>query len=178
MSARQTLPAIWLVTDRRMGAAVWDAIERVPLGGGVLLRHHQSELQLGRKVAEACAARGLMLGVAGDAAFARVVGAAMVHNPVGEASGLLVSRSVHDERQAEAAREADLIFVSPIFATLSHPGVATLGIKRGLVLAGHAPVPAIALGGMNAERGEAAIRAGFHGWAAIDAWLNGDEQGG
>ncbi len=173
----QTLPAIWLVTDRRMGEALWGAIERVPRGGGLLLRHHQSELKLGQRIVETCARRGLMLGVAGDVAFARAIGAAMVHNSVGEVDGLLFSRSVHDEREAVAARKADLIFVSPIFATASHPGAATLGIERGLALASHAGVPAIALGGMNAELGEAAMRAGFHGWAAIDAWLRGNEQG-
>jgi thiamine monophosphate synthase len=31
-------------------------------------------------------------------------------------------------------------------------------------------VPAIALGGMDEKRGNDAVRAGFHGWAAIRAW--------
>ena len=171
MPTRQTLPKIWLMTDRRMGKALWSAIERVPRGGGVVLRHHRSELVLSKQVAETCATRGLMLAVAGDAALARSIGAAMVHNPAGEADGLLLSRSVHDVDEAQAARNADLIFVSPVFATASHPGNAGLGLERAMELARLSGVPAIALGGMDAERGEAAIRVGFYGWAAIDAWL-------
>ena len=135
-----------------------------------MLRHHDSALAFSEEVARACLARGLMLAVAGDVGLARRIGAAMVHNPVGEAKGLLVSRSVHDLREAEAARSADLVFVSPVFATRSHPGAEAIGIEGAMVLAKRSGVPAIALGGMDAERGEAAIRAGFHGWAGIDAW--------
>ena len=171
MPTRQTLPTTWLFTDRRMGEALWSAIERVPRGGGVMLRHHGSDVELGERLAAACAVRGLMLAVAGDVGLSRRVGAAMVHNPDREADGLLISRSVHDRREAEAARSADLVFVSPLFATQSHPGAKPLGIERALVLAEQAGLPAIALGGMDAARGEAAIRAGFHGWGAIDAWL-------
>ena len=99
------------------------------------------------------------------------VGAAMVHNPADDAGDLLVSRSVHSRGEALAARGADLVFVSPVFASASHPGGAVLGMEAALALAQLAGAPAIALGGMDQERGEAAMAAGFHGWAAIDAWL-------
>ena len=114
-----------------------------------------------------------MPAVAGDTALARTWGAAMVHNPEGdgEADGLLVSRSVHDEAEAGAARAAALVFVSPVYSTASHPGAVALGVERALELARIAGVPAIALGGMNVVRGNAAIGAGFHGWAAIGAWI-------
>ena len=171
MPARQTLPTIWLMTDERLGDRLWDAIAAVPAGGGVVLRHHGGECAFAEGVAAACTARGLMLAVAGDVALARAVGAAMVHNPESGADGLLVSRSVHDEREAAAARSADAVFVSPMFATATHPGAEGLGIERGLALARLAGVPAIALGGMNAARGRDAMVAGFHGWAGIDAFL-------
>ena len=83
MPARQTLPTIWLMTDERLGERLWDAIGRVPEGGGVVLRHHRGDRALAERVAAACTARGLMLAVAGDVALARAVGAAMVHNPDG-----------------------------------------------------------------------------------------------
>ena len=95
----------------------------------------------------------------------------MVHNPVGDAEGLLVSRSVHSRGEALAARGADLVFVSPLFPSASHPDRAGLGMQEGLALALLAGAPAIALGGMDAARGTAVMAAGFHGWAAIDAWL-------
>lgn len=171
MPSRQTLPTIWLFTDRRMGESLWGAITRVPRGGGVVLRHHRSDPELGERVAALCRWHGLMLSVAGDAALAKVLGAAMIHNPDGATEDLLVSRSVHDAAEAEAARAADMVFVSPVFATASHPGGVTLGIGRALGLARLCGVTAVALGGMNARRGQAAIAAGFHGWAGIDAFL-------
>ena len=170
MPARQTLPTIWLMTDERLGERLWDAIAGVPEGGGVVLRHHRGDRVLAERVAGACAARGLVLAVAGDVALARAVGAAMVHNPLGEAGGMLVSRSVHDEGEAAAARFSDLLFVSPIFSTASHPASKGIGIERGLKLARLAGVRAIALGGMDARRGDDAIKAGFHGWAGISAF--------
>jgi thiamine-phosphate pyrophosphorylase len=170
MPDRQTLPAIWLMTDRALGDALWPAIERVPSGGGVVLRHHRSDLAFAKRVAAACRERGLMLAVAGDVALAREIGAPMVHNPVSEAEGYLVSRSVHDTAEAMAAAGADLVFVSPLFATLSHPRAKALGIEQALMLGRMSGVPAIALGGMDEKRGNDAIRAGFHGWAGIRAW--------
>jgi len=158
------------MTDERMGDALWDAIGRVPSGGGVVLRHHWSDVALSEQVAALCEERGLLLSVAGDVALARRLGAAMVHNPQGDSGGLLVSRSVHS-REELAAIEADLVFVSPVYASASHPGGATLGLDGALELAKLASVPAIALGGMDRARGAEAMAAGFHGWAAIDAFL-------
>jgi thiamine-phosphate pyrophosphorylase len=162
---------IWLFTDRRIGDALPAAIARVPSVGGVVLRHHGSDFGLGQRVAALCEARGLMLAVAGDVAFARRLGAAMVHNPDGEAQGLLIGQSVHSPAEAEAARDADLVFVSPVHASASHPGAAPLGLERAHQLAALAGVPAVALGGMDRKRGAEAMAAGFHGWAGIDAFL-------
>ncbi len=174
MPTRQTLPTRWLMTDQRLGETLWEAIERVPRGGGVVLRHHRSDRAFGERVARLCAVRGLFLAVAGDVALAHHLGVEMVHNPVGEAGGLLISRSVHSLGEARAERDADLLFVSPVYATSSHPGETGLGLRRALELASITAVRAIALGGMNAVRGAQAIDAGFHGWAGIDCWT-GDE---
>jgi thiamine-phosphate pyrophosphorylase len=171
MPARQTLPRLWLITDERIGDSLEAAIARVPRAGGVVLRHHRSDAALGQPVADLCRARGLMLAVAGDVAFARRLGAEMVHNPDDDADGLLVSRSVHSPEEAVTARGADLVFVSPVYPTASHPGGAAMGLGAALNLARLAGVPAIALGGMDRARGAEATAAGFHGWAAIDAWL-------
>jgi thiamine-phosphate pyrophosphorylase len=175
MPSRQTLPhpdlpRRWLMTDRRLGDELWACIARLPAAAGVVLRHHDGDGAFAARVAAACAARGVLLAVAGDGDLALRIGAGIVHNPVGQAHGLLVSRSVHDRAAALAAREADLVFVSPVHATRSHPGVAGLGLAAAAALARLAGVPAIALGGMDEDRGAAAMAAGFHGWAAIDAW--------
>lgn len=84
----------------------------------------------------------------------------------------LNSRAVHDAREAKLARQAraDLIFVSPIFATASHPGAPVLGVRRATRLRRMVDTPGIALGGMDAQRFKRVAATGFHGWAAIDAW--------
>ncbi len=78
---------------------------------------------------------------------------------------------MHSPAEAAAARAADLVFVSPVYASASHPGKAALGLEKAIQLARIAAVPAIALGGMDEVHGARAMAAGFHGWAAIDAFL-------
>jgi thiamine-phosphate pyrophosphorylase len=78
---------------------------------------------------------------------------------------------VHDLAELHEAHEAGAaaVFVSPVFATRSHPGCPILGAEGFAALAAEARVPAIALGGMNAAR--FALLTGAYGWAGIDAWL-------
>jgi thiamine-phosphate pyrophosphorylase len=65
---------------------------------------------------------------------------------------------------------ADALFVSPVFATRSHPGAPALGRARlGLLIRG-LRIPVIALGGMDRRRAASLRALGVHGWAAIDAW--------
>jgi len=53
-------------------------------------------------------------------------------------------------RRARAA----FVFVSPVFATRSHPNAAPLGLARFAWLARRTSLPVIALGGMNKARGK------------------------
>ena len=81
--------------------------------------------------------------------------------------------SAHDRAEAlrGARAGADLLFVSPVFATRSHAGAAPLGPTAARRVAAGLPVRTVALGGMTPARGKALMRAGWWGWAAIDAWL-------
>jgi thiamine-phosphate pyrophosphorylase len=170
MPRRHLIPRQWLMTDERMGDALWPALERLPRGSGVVVRHHGLRVSERRRLLARIEAIGrrrrLTVLAAGMAA------AGGVHN--GRGGRGLTSRSVHDRAQAVAAirARADLVFVSPVFATRSHPGARVLG-RRGVArLLRGLPMPAIALGGMD-ERRFARLRGlGLHGWAAIDAWLD------
>jgi thiamine-phosphate pyrophosphorylase len=169
-------PRDWLMTDERMGERLWEAIGRVPAStGGIVFRHYSlgpsERFELGRRVAALAEERKLMLAVAGDPALANRLGAQLMHNP-SVASELRISLSIHNEREAHAAceAEADLVFVSPVFPTRSHPTAAALGPERAAKLAQIAHCPAIALGGMSFGRFWE-LGPAFHGWAGIDAWL-------
>jgi thiamine-phosphate pyrophosphorylase len=160
-----SLPAIWLMTDPRMGESLWPALERLPRGSGVVFRHYgvPGREALFERVAKIARRRGLVL-VAAD-----LRGSRHVHNGRHRGPGLRTA-AAHSRREAiQAIRAgADLLFVSPVYATRSHPGARTLGrVRFGLLVRG-LPVPVIALGGMT--RARMTGLPGARGWAAIDAW--------
>ncbi|MCL6730931.1 thiamine phosphate synthase [Sphingomonas hankyongi] len=171
------LPRLWLMTDERMGNRLWEAIERLPAGeAGIVFRHYATEKtvrgRLAAQVAECCRKRDLALGLGSDAALAHEVGADFIHNAPEPAGTLRLSKSVHSIEDAIRARaqRAALVFISPVFATRSHPGREPLGPDAAVAIAAAAGLPAIAMGGMNAQR-FAPLQGAFHGWAGIDAWL-------
>lgn len=159
------------MTDERLGDGLWAALDRLPRGSGVVFRHYglarKDRQALFERVARRCRARGLLLVRAGANVGRRADG---VH---GGAKGAgLRTWPAHTRAQAIAGIRAgaDLLFVSPVFPTRSHPGAPALGpVRLGLMLRG-LDVPVIALGGMSASRARRLGSLGLHGWAAIDAW--------
>ena len=157
------------MTDERAGDALWEALARLPRGAGVVFRHHgtppAARRVLLRRVFEVARRLGLHLVVAGEAYGLNVGG----HNR--RARSGLVTRSAHSRGEAIAAARAgaDAIFVSPVFATRSHPGAAPIGVSGFAQVARTSTGMAIALGGMDARRFRLLRRHGAHGWGAIDA---------
>lgn len=167
MSPRNPVPAEWLFTDERLGEALWAALRRLPPGAGVVFRHHATppaeRRRLLRRVRRIATARRLLLVVAGEAP------AGSLHH--GRARPAY-SWPAHDRRQAiEGARAgARVLFVSPVFATRSHPGAPPIGAMRAARIARGLGV-AIALGGMTRRRWLRVRRLELAGWAAIDSWM-------
>jgi thiamine-phosphate pyrophosphorylase len=160
------------MTDERMGERLFEAIARLPRGGGIVFRHYslpQCERRaLFDEVKALARRRRLMLLLAGPAAQARVWGADGSHGS-GRGGGFR-SAPVHNLREIRAAERAGavLLFLSPVYSTRSHPEARPLGPARVTLLARRTHLPVIALGGMDAER--ARRLRGAYGWAAIDAW--------
>jgi thiamine-phosphate pyrophosphorylase len=164
------LPRRWLMTDERMGEALWDALARLPKGSGVVFRHYSLPLAerkaLLGKVARIARARRLLLVTAGSARFAQGAGSHGRHR------GALTAPA-HSRREALAAIRAGatLLFVSPVHATRSHPGARALGpVRLGPMIRGLG-VPVVALGGIDERRWRALRPLGVQGWAGIDAWM-------
>lgn len=142
------LPAIVLMTDDARDADWVAAVSALPSGSAVIVRHRNGAARaaLARCLRPVCRARRVALLIAADAALAERVGADGVHVPETQAAKLpgirarnqrwLVTCSAHDAAAVRKARSADAIFVSPVFATASHPEQRALGMTRFAALAG------------------------------------------
>jgi thiamine-phosphate pyrophosphorylase len=171
------LPKIWLMTDERLGDDLLPAIQRLPARSGVIFRHYHLEAaarkSLFGQVMRICRWRGHVLLLAGDERTAMRWHADGFHQRSRRASRLVHSAPVHDAREIAEVKAAtpDLLFLSPIFATNSHPGARPLGplsFNRLAKLASLSRI--IALGGMNRRNAHMLSSQLIHGWAAIDAF--------
>lgn len=172
MSRRHPLPRIWLMTDERQGDRLLPAVRALPHGAGIIFRHYRLAADARRMlfldVRRIARERGLVLLLAGSPTLARLWGADGAHGRITRRGSMLRSAPVHDRAELRATRHADLIFVSPVFPTRSHPEARALGLRRLERLCRLAPVPVIALGGMTKQNARQALRSGAYGWAAID----------
>jgi thiamine-phosphate pyrophosphorylase len=169
-------PKIWLMTDERFGDELLRAIRRLPSASGVIFRHYHldeaARRRLFRQVRKICGQRGQMLFLAGPEWQALRWRADGFHSRTALLkSSLPRSAPVHNRAELrEATRNhADLVFISPIFPTDSHPDGRVLGRLGFNVLAKQArSAEVVALGGMNAKRA-LGLRLAY-GWAAIDTF--------
>ena len=170
MPHRNPVPRRWLMTDERMGAALWRALCRLPPGSGVVIRHHATppaaRRALALRIRRIAQARGLTLVARGG-----IAGVDGLHG-TGRTTGLR-TWPAHDRREARrgARAGADALFVSPVYPTRSHPGAPTIGPAAAARIGRGLDIPMIALGGMTDRKWQKIRRLGFHGWAAIDAWM-------
>lgn len=172
--AKKTLPALWLMTDERVAPdALLAAAVRLPRGrAGVIFRHYATPPKERRALFDRLGAiarrRRLVLMLAGSAQQAAAWRADGWHGRDHRrpARPMLHSAPAHDRREIIAATPADLILLSPLFPTRSHPGAPALGRVRFAALARMARAPVIALGGV--RRGHRFHGLGAYGWAAID----------
>jgi thiamine-phosphate pyrophosphorylase len=153
------LPPLWLFTDYRRLQDPRPVIARLPRGlAGVVFRHDEDpgRAALGQAVARICRDRRLTLVVAGDIRLAAALRAGC-HLREGRRSGHAAPRrgpitsSAHRAGDIVRAKRAgaDMVFLSPVFPTPSHPGAGTLGAVRWSRLAGEAGIPVAALGGID-----------------------------
>jgi thiamine-phosphate pyrophosphorylase len=143
----RALPAIVLMTDDTREVDWLAAVASLPPASAVIVRHRDAAAreQLARRLRPICRAGRVALLVADDAALAQRVGADGVHLPEKRIARLpgvraqnrrwLVTSSAHDAAAVQRARKAEAVFVSPVFATASHPERAALGAVQLAALA-------------------------------------------
>ncbi|HEY1632619.1 MAG TPA: thiamine phosphate synthase [Rhizomicrobium sp.] len=165
------LPCLILMTDDATLPDPRAAAHALPHGSLVILRG--TALRFARDIH---AIRGLRLLIANDGALAARIGADGIHLSEARAHeaahwrarhpGWLITAAAHSLRAT--AVQADAVLLSPIFATRSHPGAKTLGL-RALTIARQAATPVYALGGVDAITVRRLDGGAFAGVAAISA---------
>lgn len=175
MPSRQPFPDFWLLSDERNDAALERALRRLPRGSGFIYRHYH--LPDAERVARwfdllrIARASGHLAILADSSLTAREWGADGVYGApralYPTRSDLLTLATAHDLAEIGLANRlrADAVLLSPVFPTRSHPDARGLGPLRFRLLAAHAKMPVIALGGMNDIT---ARRLDWPRWAAID----------
>ena len=169
------------MTDQRNDANLERSIAALPRNSGVIFRHYH--LKPAERVKRFAAVRkqtirdGHILLLADSPRLARKWGADGVHGGDWrrhQTIGLLRSASVHNAREIQKTREkgAELFFLSPIFATRSHPGQKPLNGSQVRRLSTLCNAPIILLGGMNRHRFTRCSHWPIHGWGAIDSLSN------
>lgn len=169
-----TLPDLWLISDERNDAVLERALRRLPRGSGFIYRHYhlppEQRLARWRVLLRLVRASGHVAILADSALTASEWGADGIYGapralyPTRDLLTFATAHSLRELAQANRAR-ADAVLLSPAFATRSHPGAKALGPVRFRLLARHAEMPVIALGGLTSRM---AHRLRWPRWAAID----------
>lgn len=173
---RKSPPRLWLMTDERVSDDVLlAAARRLPRGrAGIILRHYRTDPRTRRalfdRLRAIARARRLVLLLAGPARQAAAWRADGWHgrDATRPTRPMLHSAPAHDAREVRAGRAADLLLLSPLYPTRSHPSAPALGRVRFAVLARQARPAVLALGGVSAPHRRQLAAIGAIGWAAID----------
>ncbi len=166
------IPPLWFFTDPARLADPLAIARQLPKGlCGVVLR---DDARLGPELARICRDRRNLLVVAGDAKLAFTLQAGVHLRRGRTAPGprpSFITSSAHSAAELHRAQKsgATAVFLSPLFATRSHPGAPALGVIRWLMLAGHFNGARLALGGIGAAQLHR-LPPGVHGLGAIDGF--------
>jgi thiamine-phosphate pyrophosphorylase len=149
------------------------AARRLPRGSAVVIRGRDEQARAA--LLEALTPLpGLRLLVADDPELAEAADG--LHVPEARAReaahwrarhpGWIITAAAHSLRALMTLAHVDAAFLSPVFATASHPGAPALSPARAGLIAAAAPVPVYALGGVDG-RNAARLAPAFAGIAAI-----------
>jgi thiamine-phosphate pyrophosphorylase len=163
-----------LVTDDERLADPLAAALRLPKGSMVIVRARDAERRQALAESLRARTRGLILLAADDPVLAdRLHGLHLPEKRARDAAHWralrphwLITVAAHSACALHIAY-ADAALLSPVFATKSHPKAHPLTAVRARLIARHALLPVVALGGVTARN--APLLKGFAGFAAIGA---------
>jgi thiamine-phosphate pyrophosphorylase len=179
-------PPLLLITDRRQARGpLVEVVARALAAGCRWVSVREKDLSEGeqitlvRSLLPIASRRGARVSLHGDAALAKAANADGVHlsvrsNPIVARELLgadkLIGVSIHTVTEAEAIDPGlvDYAIAGPAFETPSKPGYGPEIGRKGLTeIAAAAPVPVLAIGGLNATRAAEVLAAGPAGIAVM-----------
>jgi thiamine-phosphate pyrophosphorylase len=189
-------PALLLVTDRHQARRPLADIVRAALSAGcrwVSVREKDlsddDQIALVSTLLPIARRHGARLTLHGDAALAKACGSDGVHLPAGSDPAAsrallgpdkLIGVSLHTVTEAEAIDRSvvDYAIAGPAFETPSKPGYGPeIGHKGLAEIARAAPVPVLAIGGLNATRAAEVLAAGPLGIAVMGSIMRAVDPG-
>jgi thiamine-phosphate pyrophosphorylase len=175
------LPPLLFLTDPERTPRPWDQAGRLPPGAGVVLRWfgRADSLQVGRRLAGICRARGLVFLVGADAGLAEALAADGLHLPerdLGQAGRYrtefptwMITGAAHSPEALRTAARAglDAALLSPVFAGASPSAGEPLGVETFEDWVTDAGIGVYALGGISDATAPMLIGSGACGLAAV-----------
>jgi len=189
-------PALLLVTDRHQARLPLADVVRAALAAGcgwVSVREkdlsNDDQIALALTLLPIARRYGARLTLHGDAALAKACGGDGVHLPAGSDPAAsrallgpdkLIGVSLHTVTEAEAIDPSvvDYAIAGPAFETPSKPGYGPeIGHKGLAEIAAVAPVPVLAIGGLNATRAAEVLAVGPVGIAVMGSIMRAVDPG-
>jgi thiamine-phosphate pyrophosphorylase len=189
-------PALLLITDRHQARLPLADIVRAALAAGcrwVSVREKDlsddDQIALALRLLPIARRHGARLTLHGDAALAKACGSDGVHLPAGGDPAAsrallgpdkLIGVSLHTVTEAEAIDPSvvNYAIAGPAFETPSKPGYGPeIGHKGLAEIARAAPVPVLAIGGLNATRAAEVLAAGPIGIAVMGGIMRAVDPG-
>lgn len=177
-AGRPFAPSLFFFTDPERTPDPCETARRLPRGAAVIYRHFgaPARTRTAQRLAAICRSRGLILLIAADPELVERVGAHGVHWPEARlperrVGAGFVTASAHSSSAVAraAAFGADACVLGPVFPTQSASGRKPLGLFHASQIARAAPLPVIALGGVNASTAQRLAGRGFAGLGAVEA---------
>jgi 8-oxo-dGTP diphosphatase len=177
------LPDFFAILPPEPSGDISVLLEKLPADSGVYLRGLEQTPERLLALAGYCREQGRTIMVRDDAGLAERAGAQVLHFGSARlrqgdlpAFRGMRSAAVHDEEEMALAVKAglDMVFLSPVRGTPSHPGIRALGWEGFAAMAMGKPLAVYALGGVRPADLRQAREAGARGVAGIRAFFSTD----
>lgn len=178
--------AVFFFTDRKRCADLNLAIKKLPKNSAVIFREYDldevSREKLAREIIAICRERNHKILIGKNVELARKLRADGIHfsdndilpmavfNRQNWPREFIFSFACHNFLSVLKSQhlKADLLFVSPIFTTKSHPNIAPLGLMQLSKIIRVSKIPVFALGGVNEKNIHALKKLDLQGFGAIE----------